>query len=94
MGSSKPCIRVIGMLWRGQRPVKHLTLRFNPGEKYLPVTICPAMQHNQPWTLWSHVWHPRAPGNYVMRARIDDYGIGTNRLDMGWYDRRVNISQA
>lgn len=86
--------RVIGILWGGQRPVKHLTLRFNPGEKYLPVTICPAMQHNQPWTVWSHVWHPPVPGNYAMRARIDDDGIGTNRLDMGWYDRKVNISDA
>ncbi len=86
------CYRVIGILWGGQQPVERLTLRFNPGEKYLPMTICPAMRYNQPWTLWSHVWHPPAPGDYKMRARIDDHDIYTNRLNLGWYDRSVDIS--
>ena len=84
--------RIVGILWGGQKVFDQLTLRFNPGETFVPVQICPAMQHNQPWTLWSHVWDPPGPGRYKMRARIDDWSIPTRRLDQGWYDREVEIS--
>ena len=86
--------RVVGILWGGQKLLQRLTLRFNPGEPFVPVHICPAMQHNQPWTLWSHVWSPPGPGRYRMRARIDDWTIATRRLDRGWYDREVEILEA
>ncbi|MEE9159861.1 MAG: molybdopterin-dependent oxidoreductase, partial [Gammaproteobacteria bacterium] len=84
--------RVVGIVWGGQKVFDRPTLRFNPGEPFVPVHVCPAMKHNQPWTLWSHVWHPPGPGRYRMRARIDDWGIPTRRLDQGWYDRVVEIS--
>ena len=84
--------RVVGILWGGQKVFDRLTLRFNPGETFVPVQVSPAMQHNQPWTLWSYVWNPPGPGRYRMRARIDDWGIPTRRLDQGWYDREVEIS--
>jgi len=84
--------RVVGIVWGGQKVFDQLTLRFNPGEPFVPVQVSPAMQHNQPWTLWSHVWDPPSPGRYKMRARIDDWSIPTRRLDQGWYDRVVVIS--
>ncbi len=84
--------RVVGIVWGGQKVFDRPTLRFNPGEPFVPVHVCPAMKHNQPWTLWSHVWDPPGPGRYRMRARIDDWGIPTRRLDQGWYDRVVEIS--
>ena len=85
--------RVVGILWGGQKVFQRPALRFNPGESFVPVDVCPAMQHNQPWTLWSHVWDPPGPGRYRMRARIDDWAIPTRRLDQGWYDREVEISE-
>ncbi len=85
--------RVVGILWGGQKVFHGPTLRFNPGEPFVPVQVCPAMQHNQPWTLWSFVWDPPGPGRYRMRARIDDWSIPTRRLDQGWYDREVEISE-
>lgn len=84
--------RVVGILWGGQKIFDRPKLRFNPGEPFVPVQVCPAMKHNQPWTLWSHVWDPPGPGRYRMRARIDDWSIPTRRLDQGWYDRIVEIS--
>ncbi len=86
--------RIVGILWGGQTIFDRPTLRFNPGEPFVPVHVCPAMQHNQPWTLWSLVWNPPGPGRYRMRARIDDWSIPTRRLDQGWYDRVVEISEA
>ena len=85
--------RVVGILWGGRRAFDGPTLRFNPGEPFVPVHVCPAMKHNQPWTLWSHVWDPPGPGRYRMRTRIDDWTIPTRRLDQGWYDREVVISE-
>ena len=84
--------RVVGIVWGGQKIFDRPTLRFNPDEPFVPVYVCPAMKHNQPWTLWSHVWDPPGPGRYKMRARIDDWTIPTRRLDQGWYDREVEIS--
>jgi len=84
--------RVVGILWGGQKVFDQLTLRFNPGEPFVPVQVSPAMQNNQPWTLWSTIWIPPGPGRYRMRARIDDWSIPTRRLDQGWYDREVVIS--
>ncbi len=84
--------RVVGILWGGQKVFDQLTLRFNPGETFVPVQVSPAMKHNQPWTLWSYIWVPPGPGRYRMRARIDDWSIPTRRLDQGWYDREVVIS--
>ena len=86
--------RVVGIVWGGQKIVHRLTLRVNPGEPFVPVQLCPAMQHNQPWTLWSHAWDPPGPGRYRMRARIDDWTIATRRLDQGWYDREVEIADS
>jgi len=83
--------RIVGIVWGGQKVFDHPTLRFNPGEPFVPVDVCPPMKHNQPWTLWSHVWDPPGPGRYQMRARIDDWSIPTRRLDQGWYDREVKI---
>ncbi len=83
--------RIVGILWGGHRITDRLALRVNPGETYFPIKICPRMVRNQPWTLWSHVWDPPAPGRYKMRARIDDRTIPTLRLDQGWYDRVVEI---
>ncbi|MEE8429233.1 MAG: molybdopterin-dependent oxidoreductase [Gammaproteobacteria bacterium] len=85
--------RIVGILWGGHKIIDRLTLRFNPGEPFVPAHICPAMKHNQPWTLWSHVWDPPGPGRYRMRTRIDDWSISTRRLDQGWYDREVEISE-
>ncbi len=85
--------RIVGILWGGHKIIDRLTLRFNPGESFVPVDVCPAMKHNQPWTLWSHVWDPPGPGRYKMRARIDNWTIPTRRLDQGWYDREVEISE-
>ena len=85
--------RIVGILWGGDRITDRLTLRFNPGEAYVPIDVCPKMERNQPWTLWSHVWDPPAPGRYEMRARVDDLTIPTLRLDQGWYDRAVEISE-
>ncbi len=84
--------RVVGIVWGGQKVFDRPTLRFNPGEPFVPVHVCPAMKHNQPWTLWSYVWNPPGPGRYRMRARIDDWSIPTRRLDQGWYDRVIEIS--
>ena len=33
--------RVVGILWGGQKIFEELTLRFNPGEPFVSVQVCP-----------------------------------------------------
>ena len=85
--------RVLGILWGGSRVTDKLMIRFNPGEPYRPVDICPAPTTTSVWTLWMHRWTPTQPGNYQIRCKIDDASIDTLRLDIGFYTRFTSIDQ-
>jgi hypothetical protein len=86
--------RVVGIVWGGSEPAApRLEIRFNPEETYAPVDTLD-QRTNDPWTLWSHVWSPAAPGNYLIRLRVADPGVRTRRLDMGFYVREVEVSEA
>jgi hypothetical protein len=83
--------RVIGILWGGQRLTSALRISFDGGQSWEDVAVCPAPTTNRTWTLWEHCWQPTAPGSYLVRMAIAEEGIPTRRLDLGWYDRAVDI---
>jgi DMSO/TMAO reductase YedYZ molybdopterin-dependent catalytic subunit len=84
--------RVIGLLWGGTRRTKALEIRFNPDMAYVPVEHYDH-QTNATWTLWTHTWRPKAPGRYHIQLRIADTSLPTRRLDMGFYTRKITLSQ-
>jgi DMSO/TMAO reductase YedYZ molybdopterin-dependent catalytic subunit len=84
--------RVVGILWGGTRRTTALTIRFNPNVDYVPVERCDH-QTNATWTLWTHSWRPKVPGQYWIQLRIADSSLRTRRLDMGYYTRKVILSQ-
>ena len=90
--NSKIKYRVMGILWGGSCPVKRLEIRFNPDEDY---TAVEGFTHtwNDPWGFWSHMWEPKALGTYMIRLRVADPPVKTRRLDMGYYLRRVGITE-
>ncbi len=85
--------RVVGIAWGGSQPIKVLAIRFNPEEDYVPVDN---FQHieNDPWTLWSHIWSPQAPGTYSIRLAVKEPVVQARRLDSGYYVRSVEITEA
>jgi DMSO/TMAO reductase YedYZ molybdopterin-dependent catalytic subunit len=84
--------RVVGILWGGTSPVKALQIRFNPEEDYVPVDNV-NHSRNDPWTLWTHAWSPKAPGEYTIRLAVKDPPGPTSRLDSGHYARTVEITE-
>lgn len=85
--------RIIGIMWGGYALTDALTLRFNPDEAPVPVDVCPPQRDNLGWTVWTHAWRPDAPGAYRLRCQIADPSVPTLRLDRGYYDRDVVITE-
>jgi len=83
---------VVGMLWGGSSLTKKLVIRFKAEEVGEPVTQY-VHSTNATWTLWTHPWRPRAPGEYSIGLRIDDPAVRTRRLDNGHYLRRIRIEE-
>ena len=84
-----PVFRVIGILWGGFRTTDGLRIDFGDGA--VPVDVCPAMQGNDTWTVWTHAWRPDRAGEYQIHCDIEDEGVPTRRLDTGFYDRFVAV---
>ena len=84
--------RVVGILWGGYAPTNELEVRFDSDEDWQPVDVCPPMTHNQPWSLWEHVWRPQGTGTYTIRCRINNPFVPQRRLDFGFYDRSVRLA--
>lgn len=85
--------RVVGILWGGSRPTDRLTIRFNSGEPFLPVDVCPPPETTRTWSVWSHLWRPRTPGRYSIVMGVDDPGVRTRRLDLFFYARQVWVDE-
>ena len=84
--------RVVGIAWGGSQPVKVLQIRFNPEEDYVPVDNFHQVK-NDPWTLWTHAWSPKAPGTYAIRLSVKEPAVQARRLDSGYYVRSVEITE-
>lgn len=84
--------RVVGIAWGGTQPVKVLQIRFNPEEDYVPVDNFHQVK-NDPWTLWTHDWAPKAPGTYAIRLAVKEPATPARRLDSGYYVRSVEIAE-
>ena len=84
--------RVVGIAWGGTQPIKVLQIRFNPEEDYKPVDNFHQVK-NDPWTLWTHDWSPKAPGTYAIRLSVKGPAVQARRLDSGYYVRSVEITE-
>jgi DMSO/TMAO reductase YedYZ molybdopterin-dependent catalytic subunit len=84
---------VAGVAWGGEKTPKSLLIRFSSKSDYTPVESF-RREPSQPWSLWSYVWQAPKPGKYRIRLRVGDRGIRARRLDLGYYTRRVEITEA
>ncbi len=82
--------RVVGILWGGEETTDALQIRYDQGTPE-PVEVCPPHLQNKTWTLWSHAWRPPGAGTYRIDMEIADPAVPSNRLDSGFYARRVSV---
>lgn len=86
----KPLLRVVGLVWGGDRPPRRLLIRFNPELGFAPVEDCNP-KTNATWNLWSHRWTPPGPGRYRIDLKVDEPWARTRRLDRGFYSRQIEL---
>jgi hypothetical protein len=69
-----------------------LKIRFNPEEQFVPV---PGFRQakTDPWTIWTYDWSPSARGTHWIRMAIADPAVRARKLDLGLYDRIVDLSE-
>lgn len=84
--------RVVGILWGGKLPIKTLEIQFEADGGFVPVTSF-SQTKNDPWSFWTHSWRPLRPGVYGIRLRVGDAGVQARRLNAGFYERSVEITE-
>ena len=85
--------RVVGIMWGGYQVTDALQIRFDPNQPWVRVSVCPPQSSTQPWTLWSHAWRPAATGMYDIAMKIADPAIPMRRLNVGFYNRPLQIDE-
>jgi hypothetical protein len=83
--------RIVGILWGSRIPAGALRIRLGPQRTSVPVDEIESAPRS-PWILWSHAFHPPAPGTYRIELAVDDAAVRTRRLDAGFYAREVEIA--
>lgn len=86
--------RVVGIIWGGSRPTNALLIRFKHTEDWVPVSECPLPASATTWSMWSHWWSPDAPGRYDIVLKVGDPSLPTRRLDLFFYVRSVEVTEA
>ncbi len=84
--------RIIGIAWGSSQPIKILQIRANPPEPFQPIAGFHQLA-TDPWSLWTHPWSPPAPGAYQFRLAIADPPLRARKLELGLYDRTVQITE-
>ena len=84
--------RVTGIQWGGSAPSHAVEIRFDPGEKFVPVEIIPSSP-GKSWCFWSYEWSPPRAGKFTIRLRLNAANIAAKRLNAGYYDRSVDVAE-
>ncbi len=84
--------RVTGIQWGGLAPSHAVEIRFDPDEKFVPVEIIPSSP-GKSWCFWSYEWSPSRTGKFTIRLRLNAANISARRLNLGYYDRSVDIAE-
>jgi hypothetical protein len=82
---------VTGIQWGGLTPRPAIEIRFDPGERFVPVENIPSTSKS--WCFWSHEWSPPRTGKFTIRVRLNAANIAARRLNAGYYDRSVEIAE-
>lgn len=83
--------RVMGIQWGVQLPQPKVEIRFSPAERFVPVDrflFTPG-----PCRFWSHEWSPPRAGKFTIRLLLRNANTITSRLNSGYYDRSVEITE-
>jgi DMSO/TMAO reductase YedYZ molybdopterin-dependent catalytic subunit len=83
--------QIVGIVWGGRAPVRHLGIRLDPNVAFAPVDEI-GRGDGRTWALWSHRLPAPASGRHRIELAIAGPGVRTRRLDTGFYAREIEIA--
>lgn len=83
--------RVMGLQWGGSTPGQAMGIRFDSSEAFAPVKNIPPSPGSS-WCFWSYDWSPPRSGTFTIRLCLNATDTTARRLNSGYYDRSVDIS--
>jgi DMSO/TMAO reductase YedYZ molybdopterin-dependent catalytic subunit len=84
--------RVHGIQWGGSIQGQALEIRFNPGDTFVRVESIQPFAGGS-FSIWNHEWAPLGTGEFTIRLRLHSAQKDARRLDSGYYDRSVRITE-
>jgi len=79
---------IIGIQWGEGQPHKSLKISFNNNKIDLIKTY---IASNSAWSLWLYKWRPEYEGRHQVGVLLESEKTNTIRLDMGYYNRAIDI---
>ena len=88
--------RLTGIAWGDARGVEGLQLSYRPPSAESQQADWQSVgdflrPERSSWSLWTHRFEPKGPGELEFRLRAAQSSVRTRRLDTGFYTRRVRI---
>jgi len=84
--------RVHGIQWGGSVRGRELEIRFNPGDAFVPVESIQRFTGGG-FSIWNHEWAPPRTGKFTIRLRLQSTPKNARRLDSGYYERSVEVTE-
>jgi DMSO/TMAO reductase YedYZ molybdopterin-dependent catalytic subunit len=84
--------QVMGIQWGGLAPNQATEIRFDPGDRFVPVENIPPSPGSN-WCFWGYAWSPPRAGKFTIRLRVNAASIKARKLNSGYYDRSVDIAE-
>jgi len=84
--------RVHGIQWGGLVRGRELEIRFSPGDAFVPVESIQRFAGGG-FSIWNHEWAPPRTGKFTIRLRLQSAQKNARRLDSGYYERSVEVTE-
>lgn len=88
--AGKIIYRLMGIQWGRLSSRPEIEIRFNPDQGFVPVADLRAGSCNY---FWRYDWVPTRVGRFTIRLRLKNADMMTSRLNSGYYDRSVEITE-
>jgi hypothetical protein len=83
--------QVVGILWGGTSLTEKVQIRFDEGEAWQDVEVCPVRTELASWALWRFTWSPERTGMHIVQMNAPD--VPSIRLEQGSYERAINVDE-
>ena len=83
---------VMGLQWGSSAPVATMEIGFDLADRFAPVRDISSSPGSN-WCFWSYDWSPPRSGKFTICLRLNGANGAARKLNSGYYDRSVEITE-